>query len=114
MAAKPGSPRALESAQPARLQSCVHQMRCTEPSEMPIALAIARPVLMSSLVRQLGERHFHHPRGGFRRPRPLEAKEQNSLTLYEVPFRGHAASASVAFVSSNSPATRGDHSMAPC
>jgi hypothetical protein len=30
--------RAFEGAQPVRLQFVHHQMRCTEPSEMPTAL----------------------------------------------------------------------------
>src|SRR5580704_6427580 len=44
LGAKAGITRALEAAQPVRLQLCARQMRCTEPTEMPIALAIARPV----------------------------------------------------------------------
>ena len=36
--------RAFEGAQPVRCSLCARQMRCTEPTEMPIALAIARPV----------------------------------------------------------------------
>jgi hypothetical protein len=35
--------RALEGAQPMRRSWCARQMRCTEPTEIPMALAIASP-----------------------------------------------------------------------
>jgi hypothetical protein len=39
-----GIGRALEGADAVRLQACAAQMRCTERKEMPVCLAIARPV----------------------------------------------------------------------
>ena len=55
-------------------------MRCTEPSEMPVALAIARPVQWGRLMRRHGAEpapakaresggQRHHPRRGIRRDR---------------------------------------------
>jgi hypothetical protein len=41
---KAGIARALEGTQPVGCSLCARQMRCTEPSERPMALAIARPV----------------------------------------------------------------------
>ena len=44
LAAKPGSRERLNVRSRCGCSLCARQMRCTEPSEMPMALAIARPV----------------------------------------------------------------------
>jgi len=63
--------RALESAQPVRLQfvrppDALHR---TQRDANRFGHCPACP--MSCLVRRLGARQFHHPRGGFRRQRRL-------------------------------------------
>jgi hypothetical protein len=44
LAAKPGSRERLNVRSRCGCSSCARQMRCTGPTEMPMALAIARPV----------------------------------------------------------------------
>jgi hypothetical protein len=48
---KAGIARALEGTQPVGCSLCARQMRCTEPSERPMALAIARPVQWVAWLR---------------------------------------------------------------
>ena len=70
LAAKLGSRECLKLRSRCGCSLCARQMRCTEPSEIP--MACHRPAApMGRLMRRLAAGQRHHPRRGFRGNRRL-------------------------------------------